>query len=569
MNRKLKDFEIPRESVIPDDKKYLINNVGNYIYDGLKDLPDFDVNWNTLISSNPLLFEDVDYARIKTHQHIREEITPKELQAYQDGILRECYSTLDNLLMCNLEYYERIISYCTMVFFGYIRLDNDRITQQGLKKLPRLIDITPTKIWCCALMNSNSTKWEQMYAWEVFLETENLQENYNTILSGSLYFGPFIEYRAFINNTVGFRATLYADKTSNNNLATYCSKFTKSSLAVSDQQLANLHEYCNKINVSMLTVYNGLSNVLNQLYKSDDIGNFKDAKYYTLFIYPKELYILTGELTMRFLINDSGRMEKEYIANPDKCIRIEQKLALSSDAQLSWALQKPLTEYEYEKTQLKNILSGMLGEIGVGEKKYRNVVCAKIHNQPHCISKITFVGTRKMLTMNETLYFNSKQLREQRGYGPDDKRMPAIKSLVVTRNKENTINYIIDRGYYIFGTEAEVNTLIQQIENDMYNNGMIQQKTIINYYMNYSIPIITHLQDAITLNEQYKNDVIDKYIELRDTGTISEDKLCYEIHETEIKDINNTFDSRDILSSIVDKQVSNLNRKNYWQIVTS
>lgn len=552
-------------SVIPENKKYLIENVGTYIYDGLSEIVDFDTNWNTLISSTPLLFEDVDYARIVTHNHIDARITEKELRAYRDGVLRECYSTLENLLMCNLEYYDRIISFCTMMFFGYIRLDSEKITRQNMKKLPLVMEMTPTKIWCCALMNAGSTQWEQMYAWEVFLEHQTVAENYSTLLQSD-YFSTFIEYRAFINNTIGFRQTLLVDKTPNSNLSIYCSKFTKTSLAISDSKLEGLHEYANRVNVSTMNITNALYGILSKLYTKPD-GTL--SKYFALYVFPREIYILTGELTIRFEINEKEHIQKEYIANAQQCINLEKLLAETAGAQLGWVRQKPLfTEFPIETEVLKTILSNMLGPVGDGETfRYKQIVCVKIHNQPDCLSKLTFTGCATNLNMRESFIYNGRELKEQRPSEAD--KDSVIKTLNKVKNKTDLVDYIIKRGYYIFGTESDVNALIIQIENDFAeNNGMIRPETLMNYYSRYTVPILNHLKDAIVLNEQYKNNVIDNYIEVTDTGCIAENKLSTEVLPTDIKDKTNTFNARDILNNIVSRQSGNLSKKTYWQIVT-
>lgn len=141
----------------------IVQNVGDYISNNLNKIKGFDFRWNSLITSNPLLFEDINYLRIKSF--IDNQITNEELEAYKRGDLRDLYATLDNLLVCNLKYYDRIINYCTMVFLHYIEIDGNihKDKQAKLDMIPYELSLTPTKIWCAVLANQNSTKWEIEY----------------------------------------------------------------------------------------------------------------------------------------------------------------------------------------------------------------------------------------------------------------------------------------------------------------------------------------------------------------------------------------------------------------------
>ena len=134
-----------------------------YIEDTISRIDGFDVRWSSLITSNPILFESIDYLRVKAY--VNETITQEEIEAYKRGDLRECYATFDNMLVCNLKYFNRIINFCTMIFAHYIRLDDDEVITEGMEKLPYEVDMTPTKIWCCALSSPSSTVWELQYAW--------------------------------------------------------------------------------------------------------------------------------------------------------------------------------------------------------------------------------------------------------------------------------------------------------------------------------------------------------------------------------------------------------------------
>ena len=113
-----------------NNPKY-IKNVGDFISGNFDKIEGFDFRWSSLISNNPLLFEDINYLKIKPF--IDNQITEKEIQAYKSGDLRDLYATFDNLLVCNLKYYDRIINYCTMIFLHYIVIDDEIIREKRAK----------------------------------------------------------------------------------------------------------------------------------------------------------------------------------------------------------------------------------------------------------------------------------------------------------------------------------------------------------------------------------------------------------------------------------------------------
>ena len=105
-----------------------------YLEETITKIDGFDVRWSSLITSNPLLFESIDYLRVKSY--VNETITETEIAAYKRGELREMYATFDNMLVCNLKYFNRIINFCTMIFAHYIRVDDDDIVNEGMDNLP-------------------------------------------------------------------------------------------------------------------------------------------------------------------------------------------------------------------------------------------------------------------------------------------------------------------------------------------------------------------------------------------------------------------------------------------------
>lgn len=109
-------------------------------------------------------------------------------------------------------------------------------------------------------------------------------------------------------------------------------------------------------------------------------------------------------------------------------------------------------------------------------------------------------------------------------------------------------------GYYIFGTESDVLKLID-VEN-------LTKQIINNHYNNYCIPVLSHMQDVITLHQLSKNDIIDVIV----SDTLNPNKINnHNIKYTSVSKI----DSREILSKGLHNQNKNLitNKKSYWKTI--
>lgn len=515
-----------------NDSKY-VKNVGDYICNNFSKIDGFDWRWSSLISNKPLLFEDVDYLRVS--DFIDNQVTENEIQAYKRGELRELYATFENMLICNLQYYDRIMSYCTMVFCHYVRV-NDEIIKYNLDKLIYEFSLTPTKIWCAAMSSVNSTEWELNYAWNISkkhkITTLPIASSDKSIIETSwtrLYRNPifarFNEYNAIRCGTVGFRHTFISDKTSNRKLAQVCQKFTKTSVAISEQQLDSLFDYIKEIESSKTPLYTIIDNCLNVLFNGD-------SSQYCIYIFTNEFFIHTSKFSIRVSKSVTGVISKDYLANSYECFAAEEFLISSIKTQISWAKYKIPQQYDYDKNILKSLLFNMLSN------NFREIICIKRMNDYGTISKITFKGVFANVNIIEEFMINNR----------------TIKSTFKTLSKKNASNYIIDRGYYIFGTESDVLKLID-VEN-------LTKQIINNHYNNYCIPVLSHMQDVITLHQLSKNDIIDVIV----SDTLNPNKINnHNIKYTSVSKI----DSREILSKGLHNQNKNLitNKKSYWRAI--
>ena len=506
--------------------KIFVRNVSDFISNNFSKIDGFDFRWTSLITSNPLLFEDIDYLRVKSY--INDTITNKEIEAYKSGELRELYSTFDNMLVCNLQYYDRIMSYCTMVFMQYITVNDERYTKD-LNKVTLQIELTPTKIWAAALSGITSTAWELKYAWGVTMQKPIADSNKSVfeINYKRLYaintFAKFMEYSAFRCNTSGFRQTFIADKTNNRKLSQVCSKFTKTSIAISEHQLETLYAYSKDMDSTNDELYTILMKCL-----SDMFGGAKEQ--YGVYIFTNEFYIHTSKFSMRVTRDDNGKISKDYLANSYECFAAEEYLSQSIRAQIKWAKQTIKSEFKYDMDILKNLLLSMLNT------DYRNVVCLKRMNEFGMISKVKFTGIFGNVNIVEELLLNNT----------------VVYSSKKCLSKKNAANYIVDRGYVLFGTTEDVYAI----------EGKLNKNKLVQHYMHYCVPVIQHMSDVIALHQSNKNDIIDFVV----SGNLNPNKIKnHKIKHTSLKSTKSLKHNELLKLNNINEKLTE--KKSYWRAI--
>lgn len=509
-----------------------IKNIANYLSENFSKIDGFQYKWNSLITNNPLLFEDVDYVRVK--QFINNTITTEEIEAYKRGELRELYATFENMLICNLQYYNRIMNFCTMIFLHYVRISDEEITSKHLDNVIYMLEMTPTQIWCCAMTNIYSTEWELNYAWSINNQNlklvhsvdKSLIENNWELIYKNPKFAKFIEYSAFRCNTSGFRMTLLSDKTDNKKLSQVCSKFTSTSTALSEEQLNTISDYINEQEAVNKRLYVSINECLLKMFNND-------TSQYSIYIFSTEFYIHSTKFSIKVIKQENGRITKEYLANTYECFIAEEWLFNSIRMQIEWAKYVLPTQYEYDKQILLSLLGEMLKE------NYKKIICFKRMNNYGVVAKITFTGIFNHIYILEELMLDNSTKKSDR------------KCL----SKSNAAKYIIDRGYYIFGEDEEVRKFDE-----------LTKANIINHYMNYCVPVMKHMSSIITTHSLLKNDVIDVVC----SGKINPHKL----NNKNIKytDMKSGINSKQIMSSTANiakkqKQSFSTIKKSYWKVI--
>lgn len=514
-----------------DPEKY-VRNPEAYLENQFTRLNGFDFRWSSLITSNPLLFEDVDYLRVR--DYVDSRITDEERDAYERGECRDLYATLENLLVCNLKYYDRIMNFCTMVFLHYVRVDGEIVTDH-LDELPLIISMTPTEIWCAALSGMSSTEWEINHGWSFFgrkWTIKPLMNSPKTVFEMSWkqlyknrYFKYFVEYAALRCGTSGFRQTFIRDITSNLKLSNVCQKFTKASLAITDQQLETLWDYTREIEAVNTKLYYSLERCLLKIFSND-------KSQFAIYVYQDEFYIHTSKFSIRVKKGEKGMLSKDYLANSFECFAAEEHLIPSTREQIEWAKYTVPTRHDYDREMLVSLLHNML------QNDYHDIVCLKRMNDYGVLSKITFSGIFSNVYLQEDFMTDNRVIKTSR----------------LCLSKYNAACYIIDRGYFLFGRNEDVYKFVAK-EN-------ITPDTLIDHYSNYAIPVMQYMFDIIAEHVNYKNDIIDVVMS---NGDINPAKLNNDnIRYTSLVKV----DSKQLMNDILTKQNKSIDgKKSYWRVI--
>lgn len=511
-----------------DPSKY-VKNPGQFICDNFSRIDGFDARWSSLITNNPLLFEDVDYVRIKNY--VNNTITNEEIEAYKRGDLRDMYATFDSLLACNLKYYDRIMNFCTMIFYHYMKIGNE-IYDEHFDNIPYELEMTPTKIWCCVMMSTKSTEWELNYGWgnnnrkytEKPIEGSPksfLEVNWNKLYKNPA-FARFVEYTAFRCSTSGFRATQLADNTDNRRLSQVCAKYTKSSVALSEYQLESLSEYIDECERVKETLYTALDDCLAEMYEGD-------KSKYMIFIFANEFFIYTDRFSIKVRKDEKGVITKSYLANSYECFMAEKYLANSIRQQIDWAKYKVPIKYEYDKQILKSLLENMLNN------DHKTIICYKRMNDYGITAKVKFIGHWKNVIMEEELRLDGMTKHSSK------------KEL----GKKNAADWLIERGYYMCGIEKDCDNLVEY-----------SKENVIRHYSNYCIPVMSFMGDVVAANIHVKNDIIDVVCKgYLDPARINNHNIRY----TNLIEI----DPRKIMQTTLQKQNARLKsvKRGLWSVL--
>lgn len=512
-----------------------IVNPTQYLLKNLDKIYNFDLRWTSMITNKPLLFEDLEYAKLCNF--IDNTTTQFEIEQFKLGNISDLYHNLETLLVCNLSKYDRIVSYGIMIFYQYVKI-GDNILSKNLNTIIAEISITPTRLYCCALTSTKSTKTELEYAWNVKLldvpsdsELSPLEYNYKLLYTKSKNFSVFMQYSALRCNTDGFRETWINDNTSNRKLSTVCAKFTNKTNAIDDSQLSDIYEYHKFVTKNHLTLLNSLRNSMSEMFTTNSQVNQDDK--FAVYCYSNEFYLHSVKFSMK-VINKNPQITKEYLANNIECFIAEKYLVNSMQEQVNWCKSEIPEELVYQKDLLTNLLFDML------KNNYREIICIK-QMYGGVLSKIRFSGVFGNVYIIEELMFDNRVIKEYR----------------ICKGKLNAATYIIEKGYTLFGNRDDIDKLLIDI-ND--SDTGITNAIIKQHYSQYCKPIINHMFDVVSLYQKSKNDIID---------VICYDKINREkfnnvnIKTTVIKDENSQANP---LKNIT-KKLTNSNNKSYWRAI--
>lgn len=539
-----KEKKILNDKFIKIGRTQTIKNTGNYLIDSFQKLEGFDFRWTSLISNNPLLFEDINYLKIK--DYIDNTVTDYELEAYKNGDLTELYANFDNLLVCNLKYYDRIINYCTMILMKYVTINDETFTQ-GLNNMTMELELTPTKIWCAVMVSESSTKFEIQYGWNIKniqvpikMSTKSVLElNYKHIYRSSKAFAKFNEYNSVRLGMNGYRQCFMFENTPNRKLAQVCQKFTKTSVAISETQLDTVYNYSKEIDNINEKLYHSLDNCLSIMFKGD-------KSQYSVYILMNEFYIFTSKFSLKVSRNE-GKISKDYLANSYECFVAEEYLVPSFKSQIEWSQHIIDSNYDYDKNILKSLLSNLL------EDDYKNIVCISKtldindteltdgKKKDNKLVKAVFTGIFNNVKITENFMINNR----------------AIRQTVKVLSKKNAASHLIDKGYYLFGYEEDVNKLLEK--------ETIKKVDLIEHYSKYCIPVINFMSNVVSMHQLNHNEMNEVIL----TGNLNPENISNsEIIYTTIHS-KDEFNPKNIFSKQLRKITDSLetNKKSYWKVI--
>lgn len=468
ISTEIRQQDLPKNVVTYEEMKKILTK-------NLQKNKRFDFRWSSLLSNEPLLFEDMKYVRV--HRFIKSKVTQQELEWFRNGELNHIFNSFEQLLLCNMKHYNRIVNYALMVFEKYVMLEDDEDEyddESVFEKVIQEIEMTPTQLYCAAMINPNNTTVRELtYGYslpEGYLEEitdEDREEGITSVIQKNwdrLYKHPnfkiFNELNALRLNVNGFRTVWYNERTPNDKLGQICRKMTRLTMSVTKPQLQSVYRYIEEINDIQHKLYQSLYKCLMNVF------DFDDDKF-AIYVYTNEFYIFSERFNMKVSKTPEGRITKDYLSNSYECFMAEEYLVKSIREQINWAkYQQPLV-YDYDKNILKGILLGLL------EKEYRDTVLLKRPDKSSAngtVSKITFSGIFRMVKIKESFMFKGKE----------------IYSHERTLSKFNAADYLINKGYYFLGLSSDIVEFID-----------LNQQQTVNHYMKYTIPVDANIQRYI------------------------------------------------------------------------
>lgn len=495
ISSEIRQQDLPKNVVTYEEMKKILTK-------NLQKNKRFDFRWSSLLSNEPLLFEDMKYVRVR--RFIKSKVTQQELEWFRNGELNHIFNSFEQLLLCNMKHYNRILNYALMVFEKYVMLEDDEDEyddESVFDKVIQEIEMTPTQLYCAAMINPNNTTVRELtYGYslpEGYLEEvtdEDREEGITSVIQKNwdrLYKHPnfkiFNELNALRLNVNGFRTVWYSERTPNDKLGQICRKMTRLTMSVTKPQLQSVHRYIEEINDIQHKLYQSLYKCLMNVF------DFDDDKF-AIYVYTNEFYIFSERFNMKVSKTPEGRITKDYLSNSYECFMAEEYLVKSIREQINWAkYQQPLV-YDYDKNILKGILLGLL------EKEYRDTVLLKRPDKSSAngtVSKITFSGIFRMVKIKESFMFKGKE----------------IYSHERTLSKFNAADYLINKGYYLFGLSDDIVEFVD-----------LNQQQTVNHYMKYTIPVDANIQRYIDKTKKlhmqteylYKTNGDTQYIKIKE-----------------------------------------------------
>lgn len=366
-------------------------------------------------------FNDPYFNRAK--QYVINTITEEEILLYKDGHIRKIYSSFEELLLDNIQYYSRIIRTILWLYENVLIQDGERLYSE---KKPRYkIPMTCTKFYYLIMLDNSSTQHEIHYGYPQLGKTRatTFQGLFKKLIEiGSFAFN--VVYTTERYKTKSYQRAFNSDITDENYLYRI-TNFTDDILFIETKNLKNDISSLIKISEKNEILYNEFS----KFNKNKKLRN-------TLNVLPNRIHYksINGE----YKLDISSNTIKKYISSHHTEL-LEFDSFVNKNMKL---LHKINTKrISYYLNNIRVLCVYMMNEYG------SNFIAVKKHHGSDDYSVIRVKGAWKIFMIEEIKYNKlGEVIYEDRFYKGSTKKVS---------------EYLFDYGYYLFGHKSQEQKILE------------------------------------------------------------------------------------------------------------
>lgn len=481
------------------------------------------------LNSAEVMNIDSDFRKVV--QFLDDGITSEEIELYKAGKIRKLWHNHKTMIAYNCDIYTRIMNLLTLAYHKYTRLPNGK-TWYDVERYPDIPQMfnsyTPTRLYYAVNVSRQSTIYEIAYGWfkkiSPELEEMNRQDPKEAVrhlikelCRRDKLFDIFYRTRNAITGERDIDECLRKDKTDDikikNVLFCFHEDYKKENVDTKD-----VVEYVTLIKDEEHKLRTAINNAMA------DAGINKDT--FRVYVFNNEWSIMSNSFSIttkaipmhkpkKFEIynvtNEEYTLSKTYNADAKRCIRFEHFLSQTFGEQMNWLeLQGKIKKIESRPDTHPD---GTANRARMAMKKYlltylktkhfSEIFCYKRHSAG-AFTKISFKGVFKNVYVIEQFYYilNDK-------INLNDTRQTCM-------SIENAVDYILDRGYYVFGDEFTMGQWIHEpmeTKLDVSNHWLSLCPTFDEYMAKLRVQLMRENDDEINYARvRYEHDIDDELL---------------------------------------------------------